>query len=543
MSEILVIGHKNPDADAVCSAYSYAYLKNAIDRDNLYTAARCGVLNKQTKFIFDKFNIEPPIYIDNVYLRVKDIMTKDVFYIRENDPFWLVLKSINSMKIRLIPVVDSDSVLLGVISIPEIAAFFAELDTDSKPKYLIRPDNFPKVIPGYFIKSAEKEEFVSYFLVGAMPFGAFKEKLDSFNASEVVLIVGNREEIVEYAKEKGVAAIILTGISSNDSFDFDDYEGWVYVSTKDTAETLRLLALSTPSKYIMDKSPIAKEDDYISDIGGILKNDYHRGMPVVDKDNKLKGILTRSDFLKKKKKSVILVDHNEYAQAVDGIEEAEIKEIIDHHRLGSVRTDLPIYVYAKPAGSSCTLVYQLYKFNKIDIPKDVASIMLSGILSDTVVLKSPTTTQEDIVASEELSKISNVDINELGEEIFSVTESLINRDIDEIVDSDFKIYKEFGVYVGIGQVEVTNLNEVDKVEDRLVEALNNKRKSKGLDWIMLMVTDIINRNSVLISLGAKRYNEGLHFSKISENKFYLPDIISRKKQLLPEVLRILEDVQ
>jgi manganese-dependent inorganic pyrophosphatase len=417
MNEILIIGNKNPDAGAICSAYSYAYLKNKLDSSKIYTAAICGSINKQAKYIFDKFNLTPPIYISDIYLRVNDIMTKNVFYIRENDPFWIVLKSINDMKIRLVPIVNDNNVLSGVISIPEVANFFSNLDAKDKPKYLLRIENFPKVVPGYFIKNAEIEEFSSYFLVGAMPFEHFKQKLDLFNPNEVVLIVGDRKDVIEYAISKQILAIVLTGIDNSDGFDFSNFNGWVYVSTKDTAETLRLLALSVPSKAVMGESPVAKEGDYVEQIGNILKNDYHRGMPVVDENGKLKGILTRSDFIKRKKREVILIDHNEFSQAVDGIEEARVVEIVEHHRLSSMKTNLPINVYAKPAGSSCTLVYQLFKFNSVDIPKEIASVLLAGLLSDTVILKSPTTTQEDIEAASNLSDIANLDVETFGNEI------------------------------------------------------------------------------------------------------------------------------
>ncbi len=541
MDEVLIIGHKNPDADAICSAFSYAYLKNELDKSRKYVPARCGSLNKQTRYIFDRFQIETPEFVSDIFLKVKDIMTKDVFYVRENDPLWLVLKSINDMKIRLVPIVNKDNVFLGVVSVPEIASFFSQLEGNIKPKYLVKPENFPKVIPGYFIKSSENEEFMSYFLVGAMPFDTFKDKLGEFNPKDVVLVVGDRVDLIDYAKQQGVSAIVLTGLKDASHLSFDDFDGWVYVSTKDTAETLRLLALSVPSKLIMGESQTAKEDDYVEDVKSMLSSDYHRGVPVVAEDGKLKGILTRSDFLSRNKKKVILVDHNEFSQAVEGIEEAEVVEIIDHHRLGNIKTDLPIYIYAKPAGSSCTLVYQLFKFNDTAIPESIASTLLSGILSDTVVLKSPTTTKEDIDAAEELSSISKLDIEELGEDIFDVTESLLDRKIVDIIESDFKVYNESSVYFGIGQAEVVNLREIDKIESELLKEMESKRVLKGLDWLMLLVTDILSRNSILLSISTKKFENRLGFSKINNNKFYLPGVLSRKKQLLPEVLRVLEE--
>ncbi len=541
MNEILVIGHKNPDADSVCSAYCYAYLKNKLDKSNNYIPARCGTLNKQTKYIFDRFNIIPPAFFSDVYPRVNDVMTKDVFYVRENDPFWLVLKSINNMKIRLIPVVDAENKLKGVISVPEIASFFARLDTDFKPKYLLRAENFSKVIPGYFLNNAAEEEFNAFFLVGAMPLDKFKEKLDDFDPKEIVLIAGNREDILNYAKQKGVLAIVLTGVDNSNSVKIEGFDGWVYVSTKDTAETLRLLALSIPAKYVMDSSPTAKDGDYLRDISSILKSDYHRGLPVIDEGSRLRGIVTRSDLIKRHKRNIILIDHNELAQAIDGVEETNIIEIVDHHRLGSIRSNYPINVYAKPVGSSCTLVYQLFKFNNIEIDSNIASVLLAGLLSDTVILESPTTTNEDREAADELSRISSLDIKKFGNDIFSVTQKLSERTINEIIESDFKVYKEFDVYFGIGQVEVTNLEEVNQLEDKLIEGLLDKQIKNSLNWVMLMVTDILNHNSLLISVSSQNLENKLGFNKISKHTFHLPNIISRKKQLLPEILRALEE--
>ncbi len=325
--------------------------------------------------------------------------------------------------------------------------------------------------------------------------------------------------------------------------DFTGYKGWVYLSDLDTAETLRNLQLSIPAKSFMKTDvPHLTEDDYLDAAGETLMSVDHKGLPVTN-DGRLIGIFTRSDIIKKVQKELILVDHNELSQAVDGAETARITEIIDHHRLGgTIKTKTPIHFYAKPVGSTCTLVSQLYKINGLEPDPKTAAVLLSGILSDTVILKSPTTTKQDVEAVHELAGIAGLDFEKYGVEMFSSTDNLKSRTPEDIIGTDFKVFSEYGRTVGIGQVEVVNLEELDDVKQTLLEGLDKVKEEKGLIWSMLLVTDIIREESVLLSSGYQLGEKLLSYKQSGDRRFYLPGVLSRKKQLLPEVLRVLEEL-
>lgn len=544
MPEIYVIGHKNPDTDSVASAYAYAKLKNILDPENTYIAARCGSLNKQTRFIFDKFSVTAPLFIKDVYPKVSDVMTRKVVAIDENDPVFGVIRNIDELKIRITPVVEGGNILKGVVSIFELSDFLASKDVTAKPVFHFRGENFEKVIGGYCHVRGKEEEFNASVMIGAMPFDRFKEQMEALKTNEIVLVVGKRRDIVEYAVANKLPAIILTGVKDEGDvdIDFSGYSGWVFISELDTAETVRRLQLSIPAKAVMKADiPCVDESDYVEPLKEKLLQIDHKSLPVI-RDGRLIGIITRSDMIKKVQKGLILVDHNELSQAVDGAETAVIHEIVDHHRLGTIKTKTPVHFYAKPVGSTCTLVWQLYLINGVDTDKQTASILLSGILSDTVMLKSPTTTDEDRKAVTLLAEKAGLNYEQYGLEIFSATDGLKTRDPKSIIHTDFKIYEEYGVKVGISQVEVVTLQEMDDVKEALFEAIAANTAENGLDWGLLLVTDIIMEKSVMLTTGFEAGEKILAYNKIADKYYDLPGVLSRKKQLLPEVLRVLEEL-
>lgn len=545
MDNILVIGHKNPDTDSICSAYCYANLKSIIDSSKKYIACRCGNINPQTKFVFEKFNVTPPMYISDVFPKVSDIMTKEVISVNTDDSIFECMKSIESMKIGIVPVISNDNKLSGIVSYIELTEFFTALTSINRNEYLIKPENFARAINGFFLKKGEKDEFRGHFVVGAMPYDKFKERTENIPYDKIVLIVGNRKRIVDYAVQNQFAGIILTGIKdlSELSTDFSNYNGWVFVSELSTAETLSLAMLSVPAKSIMNTNlPTIKASDDIDIAKFELSKSDLKGLPVIDDMGNLVGLVTRMNFINNVRKKLILVDHNEYMQAVDGAESAEILEIIDHHRLGAIKTKSPIYIYTKPVGSTCTLVYELYKANKVEIDKTIAGLLLAGIMSDTVVLKSPTTTNDDKQASLELSKILGIDYLDFGSEIFSVADNIKVSNPEEVITNDIKIYNEYGFKVGISQIEVVSFSVFYEYKDILKTALLNIKKSNGLDWAMLMVTDIIKGDSLLLTTTFEQAERIIPYKKVEDNLYLLSGVLSRKKQLLPEILRILEEL-
>ena len=543
MSKISVIGHRNPDSDSICSAIAYAYLKNRIDKEHEYSAFRCGNVNSQTKFILENASMTAPAFIGDIYPKVKDVMSKDVVSSRADSPVFNVMKNIENLKIRMTPVVDDNNKVNGIVSILEINDYFMTGDILKKPVYTFRPENFENVIDGYFHAEGKFEEFSASIMVGAMPYERYVKHMEKFDLRQTMLVVGKRRDIVEFALKNEVPAIILTGIKSTGDLDFDfsDYKGWVYISNLDTAETLRRLTLTVPAKYLMSSDiPVIKPNDDLDDAKDLMLRHNRRGLIVVDDNEKLVGIVTRSDVLKGHRQKMIMVDHNEMNQAVDGAETAEVLEIVDHHRLGTIKTARPIQFLAKPVGSTCSIIYEQLRNFKIELPENIGLLLLSGILSDTVMLKSPTTTAYDKEIVDELTEFLKIDCSEYGKKMFYATDSLKSREPEEVIDADFKKYSEYGLDFGIGQVEVVNLNEINELNDDFVTALKSIRDRKKLDFAMLLVTDIINTDSVLISTefyAARR----LTYKKLDDYTFDLPGVLSRKKQLLPDVLRVLEE--
>jgi len=543
MNTVFVVGHKNPDSDSICAAIAYADLKNKQDPDNEYIPLRCGNVNSQTKFILENANVEAPIFISDIYPKVKDVMSVNVVSSGKNSPVFNVMKNIEDLKIRMTPIVDVNRKVEGIVSIMEITDYFMSDNLLEKPIYIFRPENFTNVIDGFFYKENTLQEFSATVMVGAMPFDRYVNEMKKLDLKKTILVVGKRRDIIEFAVENEVPAIILTGFTSEADVDlnFESYSGWVYVSKLDTAETLRRLALTVPAKYLMSSDiPVIKPYNDLSDAKDVMLTHNRRGLIVVDDDEKLAGIVTRSDVLKSYKQKIILVDHNELSQAVEGAESAEIVEIVDHHRLGTIKTNKPIQFLAKPVGSTCSIIYEQFKNYGIMPGKNIALLLLSGILSDTVMLKSPTTTDYDISFVEELSGIVGLDYKEYGKEMFYATDSLKSRKPSSVVRSDFKEYSEFGKAFGIGQVEVVNLDEIGDMKQDYIQALVEVCKDKKLDFAMLLVTDIVSADSILL---VTEFNEAsrLTYRRIDENTFDLPGVLSRKKQLLPEILRVLEE--
>lgn len=544
--KVFVLGHRNPDTDAVCAPYCYAWLKNRIDPSKQYIPGILGNLNSQTRFIFDSFGHKQPELIRDLYPKASDVMLTELITLFESDPIGMATELIDKNKVRSIPLINNDGEYRGLVSLLELAGYFMPKHYESRPIYHLRPDNFDKVLPGRYLQRGKNCHIEAQMMVGAMEFETFLQRLKAsmqVTASTLpVMIVGNRPEIYNYCLTQAFPILILTGMSAAEceNLVIGDFEGWIYVSEVDTAETIRLLRTSIPAGAIACQNlPTFSPNAFLKDVKKTLMNIDHHAIAIVE-DGYLKGLVTSSCLIDPPKYQVIMVDHNETAQSAEGIEQAEIIEIIDHHRLGSVRTTKPIYVYSRPLGSSCTLVYQHFQMHDIEPDADIAGLMLSGILTDTVILRSPTTTSEDILAASVLAKIAGLDLAEWGKEIFSHAASLAMSDPSDAVNTDFKVYSEYGYKVGISQMEVITLNDLDQFRAGYIKAIAEQKQKHRLDWAMLLITDIISEKSILLCTEAVEMEALLVYQRLSDGTYYLPGILSRKKQLLPEILRVLE---
>jgi manganese-dependent inorganic pyrophosphatase len=544
MEKILVCGHRNPDMDSICSAWAYANLENELNKDKEYIAARCGALNESTKQVFKKLNIEPPVFVKDVRTRVSSVYVKPKITIDCKEPVYDLMNIFNKNDISVVPV-TKDGKFLGLLSIDDVNKYFLRDASSQKPFYKINIDKLSQVMKGTFIKRGEKNCHNLQIMVAAMSFTQFKEVFDKIDDDNLpLLVVGDRLEPLLEAIYRQAPLIILTKMSDKIKrlVDFSNYKGTVFLSDCHTNETLRLLRLCTPVEDLLEtNTPVLTPNTLFDEGKNVLINSHFRGLPVFENEE-FKGFVTRRCFIEKPKAKIIMVDHNESDQGLPGIEEGNIVGIIDHHRFGASKTTNPIFIYSAPLGSTCTLVTQLYERNGVKISKETAKIMLSGLVSDTVILKSPTTTNEDRRVAKVLCKAAEIDdLKAFGEEMFASGLSIAKQNPRKVIEGDFKIYKEHGLKLGIGQCEVTTLKDLDDYKDQYLKTLMEVKNSNGLDWALFLITNVVKQNSILLTTGLDTVEYKFIYEKKADNTFFLPDVLSRKKQLLPEVIRVLDE--
>ncbi|MDC7218541.1 MAG: putative manganese-dependent inorganic diphosphatase [Spirochaetales bacterium] len=545
MDKIYITGHKNPDMDSICAAWCYGVLKNKIDPSHNYVPIRCGNLNKQTKAVLENLNVEPPRLVKDIAPQVQDVAKRNIITLEENDPILTAIKELDEKTISLIPVFKNGNDFAGILTINEVTGFLLADNGEGRPRYNFLIDNFSRVLPGYFYRRGKSREFNAMLMTGVMPFDVSVERIKELGQDKPLLVMGLREDLLQYAVDHQFPAIVITGMHEEQTVPVDlaNYEGTIYISQTDTAETIRLLRLSAPLKNIIDTDPPRLESSASFDRARdeLLKSSL-RGLPVFTGDN-FEGVVTRRCFIERPRRRLILVDHNELSQSVNGADQADILEIHDHHRLGTIKTRHPIFCNSRPVGSTCTIVFEQFIMNGVEPDKTTALLLLSGILSDTVILKSPTTTETDRRTVEKLCERAGVDYKVYGEQMFSQGLTLKKQKPEDLIFTDYKEYTEQGFSIGIGQLEVLNLDEVSDVKEDLLSCLEKSKKAKNKDWLMLLITNVTNGNSLLLTSAFPRGEENLLYEKREENLYNLPGILSRKKQLLPEILRVLEELK
>ena len=538
---IFVSGHTNPDMDCTVASYCYAYLKGKLDPANTYVPIRCGALNEQTKNAFKLANIEPPRLFKHIYASVGDIVKTQYATLQPDTPILDAARIFYQKNISLLPILK-DQEYQGAVSVNEVSRYLVTQSGMGRPEYDFHVDNLEKVIPGIYLSRGAERSFRAPIMTAAMPYDDYVQRMKDM-PMKPVLVVGNRQRILEHALTQELPAIVITGLDDPKALtvDISGFSGTVFLSNADTAESVRLLRMSIPVSAISntDLTRIQADMDF-DEAKHLLMSSEYRGLPVFQ-DDEFVGIVTRRTFLEKPTKKLIMVDHNEIQQSITGAEEAEILEIIDHHRFAAAKTSTPIYIASKPVGSSSTIVYQHFKMHGVYIPPSLALLLFSGIISDTVNMKSPTATEEDAVALRELTIVTGLNPDDYAKEMFSQLKALQERAPREVVLADFKTYGQYGWNVGIGQVEVINLQGVADLLSSFETALKQVAKEKHLDWAMLLITDVMKQNSLLVSYGPEELEQRLVYQKKESGLFDLPNILSRKKQVLPEILRVLEE--
>ncbi len=535
MDKIYVFGHRKPDTDSVSAAISYAALKKEL---GFNTEPRIlSAINKETKYALEYFGVKEPLYLNDVKLQLKDINYHKNYFINEKssiyDSYLYMLKE----GLTGVPIVDKDENFKGIITIKDLAKAFIDTKVEAlNTSY----DNLLKVLNAKEINRVDEEisgnilaaSYRSTTIINNVKFG-----------KDDILIVGDRHSVIEYAVNSNIKMLIISGDSEiKDKHIEIAKQNKVNVirSSYDTYHIAKLISLANYI-YTMKKTTgdgvYFDENDYVDDILDVNKKLRHTNYPVVDtKTGKCLGLLRITDLDSKNPKQVILVDHNEQKQSAIGLEEAEILEIVDHHNLSSLTTVSPINFRNMAVGSSCTIIYTLYKEKNIAIPKEIAGMMLSGILSDTLILKSPTTTNLDKEAVHALAEIAGVNYEEYGLNLIKAGTSLEGMSHEDVLYNDFKLYTVDDKTLGIGQFFTTNFEDIEKELDAYLDTLDREAEGNNYFLIALYITDIIKNGSyVLYNRKAKDFMELVYDKEIAEGE-YIPDCVSRKKNVVPLIM-------
>ena len=535
---IYVIGHKNSDLDSVASAYAYARLLQ-LQGEEQAIAARNGELKPEVRFVLDRYEVEAPEALEDVYLQVRDVMKRGVISANLDQPLLEAGQLLQEHNRRSMPVVDAENKVHGIIATEDFAKlFFNDLDPQSVNRVPLQMDNLVRALKGRVLVEGRRK-LGNRVIVGAMQ----AETMVDYVEQGCLVVLGDREDAQMAAIENGAAALVITGdlLVSERTLAAAKRYGVLVISTgHHTFTAVRLINLSISVQHIMNREfDFCHPEDQMSEVQNTLVR--RRSLPVVNNDGRLVGYLSRTDLINARPKRVILVDHNEQSQAVDGIEEAELLGIIDHHRIADVHTNKPIMFRADPVGCTGTIIAGLYHEAGIAIPREVAGLLLAGLLYDTLILRSPTCTTRDERVAAELAEISGEQLEQYGHEVFAAAAADLNeRTARELLTADFKEFVVRDTKFAIGTVETASPLTVEKRSPELLQTMRQIAQERGYTSFLFMIVDIINmRSHLLISggehavaeiLGAPLEPDG--HSVVAEN------LVSRKKQLVPLLSRI-----
>ena len=542
----LILGHKNPDTDSICAAISYADLKSKTEEGE-FCPRRAGEINEETKFVLNDFKVKPPKLIESVETQVKDIEIKRTKGVDKNISFKKAWSLMQELDVVTLPAVNSDGDLEGIISVSDIANSYMNIyDSRILAKANTRYSNIIETLEGSLIVGDED----AYFNEGKVLVAAANpDMMEFYIEKNDLVILGNRYEMQLCAIEMGAACIIVCeGAAASITIQkLAKEKGTTVITTAyDTFTVARLINQSMPINYFMKTENLItfETEDYLDEIKEIMANVRHRDFPILDKNGKYLGMFSRRNLLGAKGKRVIMVDHNEKTQAVDGIEHANVLEIIDHHRLGTVETIGPVYFRNQPLGCTSTIIYQMYHERGIAIPKNIAGLMCSAIISDTLLFRSPTCTETDKAAGLDLARIAGLDIESYANQMFASASNLKGKTDEQIFHQDYKTFLLGKTNVGIGQISSLNEEELDIIQERLLPFLVKLHEKSNEDMMFFMLTNILKQSTRLLCVGQGAMALVLKSFRIEEEKYDISDVgvieldsvVSRKKQLVPSLL-------
>ncbi|HVB71955.1 MAG TPA: putative manganese-dependent inorganic diphosphatase [Ktedonobacteraceae bacterium] len=535
---IYVIGHKNSDLDSVASAYAYARLLQ-LQGENEAIAARNGYLKPEVRFVLERFQVEPPEAIDDVYLQVRDVMRRGVISAHLDQPLLDSGQLLQEHNRRSMPVVDSENKVHGIIAIEDLAKlFFNDLDPRAVNRVTLNRENLVRVLKGRVLVDGRRK-LGNRVLVGAMQ----AETMADYIEPGCLVVLGDREDAQIKAIETGAAALVITGdlLVSERTLATARTNGVLVISTAHhTFTAVRLINLSISTREYMNREfDFCHPEDLMSEVQHTLAR--RRSMPVVNDEGKLVGYLSRTDLINARPRRIILVDHNEQSQAVDGIDEAELLGIIDHHRIADVHTNRPIMFRADPVGCTGTIITGLYHEANIPIPREAAGLLLAGLLYDTLILRSPTCTPRDERVASELAAIAGEDIEQYGQEIFAAAAVDLNsRSAENLLTADFKEFSVRDTKFAIGTVETASPATIEKRSEELLQTMRQLAHERGYTSFLFMIVDIINMQCKLLVIGGERAVAEALGSPLEAggHSLTVEGLVSRKKQLVPLLARI-----
>ena len=540
--KIFVIGHKNPDTDSICSAIAYCDIKNRTTQDSKYIAKRAGQINEETEYVLNRFGVQPPGYLSNIGTQVKDM---DIRLSPEANKSMSLKNAWDLMQensIVSLPIREKDGTLEGLITIGDIAKTYMDT-TDS---YLLsrartQYQRIAETIGGKVVEGNGH----GYFIQGKiMVATANPDKMKEYVEENDMIIMGNREEDHLQAIEQNVSCIIVgLGIEVTEKVLKLAHEKDIIIisSPYDTFTISRLINQSIPVKYIMKTESLVtfNTEDFTDDIQDVMIKHRHRAFPVIDKKGKCIGTISRRNFLDMHRKKVVLVDHNEKDQAVDNIDKAEIMEIIDHHKLGTLQTMQPISFRNQPVGCTGTIMYQMYGEQKLEIPPKISGLLCAAIISDTLMFRSPTCTLQDKMAAGALALIADISIEEFAREMFKAGSNLKDKSPEEIFYQDYKKFiAEGDVCFGVGQISSMDADELKEIKERLLPFMVSECGRHGVSRVYFMLTNIMEQSTELLFYGEGSEEMAVNAFKMQPENgtIYLKGVVSRKKQLIPPLM-------
>lgn len=543
--KIYVIGHKNPDTDSICSAIAYADLRQKVT-GQVHEAKRAGHVNDETAYVLDRFGVEAPKLLTDVRLQVRDLDIHEMQGLKPNASIRDTWERMRQEQAKTLPIVKDDE-LVGVVSTGDIAKSYMDVyDSEILSKARTQYRNIVKTLDGTMITGNEH----GYFMRGKVAIGASSPNLmEEFIEKDDLVILGDLEEAQACAVNIDASCMVICKDAevSPKLIQKAKEQSIVIIQTPyDTFTTARLINQSIPVKFYMTSGPLTmfRMNDYVDDIKDIMAKKRFRDFPILDRHGRFKGFISRRRFLGASKKKVILVDHNERSQAVDGIEEAEIIEIIDHHRLGDIETVSPITFRNQPVGCTATIINQMYEENEIEVPREIAGLLCGAIISDTLLFRSPTCTPLDERTAKKLAKISDIDLEQMAQEMFNAGSNLKGKSAEDICFQDFKQFTVNDTIFGVGQITSMSKEELAAIRDMMTEHLPKVLEAHNLNMIYFMLTDILAESTELLCVGTGARGIALSAFDLPDNakSLMLKGVVSRKKQLIPVLVETMQQM-